>query len=208
MALPKEILQKVEKIRVWNSPYQPEINNSTSLTLLGAGKQGAVFKIDEKRCVKVYFDNESRVKELHALQLGGMAGICPKVYFWDRNYIVMEYIDSPSLIDYLHHNPLTEPLTRRILRLLDTFEEIGFNRFDHAGRHIFVMQDDSLKVIDVVHVIKDEPVWLAEKLIADMGKYAKRFLELVRQIDPVRYYRWITNPNFKKLEEKINRIDS
>ena len=205
MALSKEILQKVNQIRVWKPPYQPMIDNSTKFTLLGAGKQGAVFQIDEKRCVKIYFDNESPIKELHALQLGGKAGICPKVYFWDKKYIVMEYIDSPSLIDYLRENPLTEQLTRRILRLLDTFEEIGFNRFDHAGRHIYVMPDESLKVIDVVHVIKDEPVWLAEKLIADMGKNANLFLEHVKQMDPKRYYRWITDPNFKKLEEKINR---
>ena len=204
MVLTKESLQKIEQIRVWKPPYQPMIDNPTNFTLLGAGKQGAVFRIDEKRCVKIYFDSESPVKELYNLQLGGKAGICPKVHFWDKNYIVMEYMNSPSLIDYLSHNPLTEQLTRRILHLLDAFEQIGFNRFDHAGRHIFVTPNDNLKVIDVVHVIKDEPVWLAEKLIFDMGKNAKLFLELVKKLDPKRYNLWMSDPNFKLLEEKIN----
>jgi predicted Ser/Thr protein kinase len=205
MSLTKEILQKVEQIRVWKPTYQPVIDNPTRFTLLGAGKQGAVFRIDEKRCVKIYFDKESPARELFALQLGNKAGICPKVYFWDDYYIVMEYLHTPSLQDYLRHHPLTEQLTRRITRLLDIFEEIGFNRFDHAARHIYVTPKDNLKVIDVVHVMKDETVWLAEKLISDMGKDAELFLELVKKNNPKWYERWTQDPGFEQLGEKIKR---
>jgi predicted Ser/Thr protein kinase len=205
MTLEKDIFKKIEQIQVRKPIYQPVIENPTSFTLLGVGKQGAVFRIDEKRCVKLYFDKESPGKELYNLHLGGKAGICPKVYFWDHNYIVMEYIDSPSLQDYLQENPLTEQLTERIIQLLDTFEEIGFNRYDHAARHIYVTPKGKLKAIDVVHVIKDQPVWLAEKLISDLGKDAKPFLDLVKKMSPKWYNRWIQDPGFELLEEKIQR---
>lgn len=205
MTLEKEILEKVEQIRVWKPDYNIKIDNPTTFRLLGLGKQGMVFQIDEKRCVKIYFESESPIKELHALQLGGKAGICPKVYFWGTNYIVMEYLKVPSLLEYLNNHSVTKDLCRRIIHLLDTFEQLGFNRFDHATRHIYVLPDDKMKVIDVVHVIKKEPVWLPEKLAKGMGEDAELFVDFVKELSPKWYDRWTNDPNFESLMESIKK---
>ncbi|SDN60352.1 hypothetical protein SAMN04487897_103308 [Paenibacillus sp. yr247] len=205
MALEKEIMEKVKQIRVWKPPYNIKIDNPTTFRLLGAGKQGVVFQIDDERCVKIYFENESPIKELNALQLGGKAGICPKVFFWGTNYIVMEYLKVPSLLDYLQNYPLTKDLCRRIIHLLDTFEQLGFNRFDHATRHIYVLPGEGMKAIDVVHVIKKEPVWLPKKLIKGMGEEAELFLDFVKELSPKWYERWTNHPNFESLMESMKK---
>lgn len=205
MALEKELLKKVEQIRVWKPTYSVDIDNPTSYKLLGAGKQGVAFQIDQKRCVKMYFRQESLTRELHALQLGGKAGICPEVFLWGDHYIVMEYLNAPTLYEYLDSHPLTEALSGKIIQLLDTFENIGFNRFDHAARHIYMLPGEHLKVIDVVHVIKSQPVWLAQKLISDMEENAILFVEHVKTLSPKWYERWSKQPEFAVLMEKLKQ---
>jgi RIO-like serine/threonine protein kinase len=183
-----------------------EVSNPTSFRLIGSGAQGAVFLIDEHRCVKIYNTKQSLDRELHALQLGGKIGICPKVYFWGENFIVMEYLTHPSLFEYLEKNPLTKELTIKIIDLLDSFEKIGYNRFDHSARHIYVVPDGKWKVIDVVHIIKPQPVFLAKKLISDMGVNAEEFVRFVQEISPKWYKRWINHPGFPALMAKVKGI--
>ncbi|MEX2460161.1 MAG: hypothetical protein WD469_02470 [Paenibacillaceae bacterium] len=199
MELDKEILDKLARIRIAKVPYQVAIENPTHFQLLGQGKQGAVFQIDEERCVKIYFNNSSLKKELHALQLGGKLDICPKLYLWGDRFIVMEYLDAPSLFDYLQQQPITKPLTRRIIHLLDCFEQVGFNRFDQSARHIYLLPSGQIKVIDLVHIIKNSPVWLAEKLIKDMGDQRKQFIDYVQEISPKWYERWVNHDDFSSL---------
>lgn len=204
MHLDNRLVEKLGQIRLWRPYDNVTINNPTDFKILGQGQQGVVFRIDDKTCVKMYFFKKSLELELRALRLGAEAGICPKVYFWGDNYIVMEYIDAPSLYDYLERNPLTKELAQNIIDLLETFAAVGFNRFDHSARHIFLVPGNKMKVIDVVHVIKDKPVYLSEKLISDMRWYADDFIDFVREISPKWYERWVNHPDFAEVMEKAN----
>ncbi|WP_274366049.1 hypothetical protein [Paenibacillus thermotolerans] len=191
-----ELLGEAKRIRVRKPETIIEIDNPYGFRLIGKGKQGAVFRIDDKRCVKLYYRSESLVRELHALRLGGQAGICPEVCFWGADYIVMEYITAPSLFDELQEHGMSKRLAEKIVWLLDTFERIGYNRFDHSARHIFMMPDDRMKIIDVVHVIKPKPVYFAKKLISDMGAHAPEFIEHVAAISPKWHSLWTRHESF------------
>jgi predicted Ser/Thr protein kinase len=197
--LEQELIDKLDQIRITKPSGSVDVSNPTRFRLIGKGHQGAVFQIDEYRCVKIYSANESRQRELHALQLGGKIGICPKVYFWGENFIVMEYLTHPTLFEYLDKNPLTKELTMKIIDLLECFEKIGFNRFDHSARHIYMVPNGKMKIIDVVHMIKPKPVLLAKKLIGDMGPKAEDFVRFVQELSPKWYNRWIQHPEFPAL---------
>lgn len=201
--LKPEIIEKLDKIQISRVSRSVEVNNPTSYQMLGKGHQGAVFQIDESRCVKIYCSKIDLIRELHALQLGGKIGICPIVYFWGENYIVMEYLTDPSLLEYLQQNPLNKELAAKIVNLLDLFEKAGFNRFDHSGRHIYVSPKGTMKIIDVVHIIKPQPVYLPKKLITDMGVNAEEFVQFVKEISPKWYKRWVNDPDFSALMTKV-----
>ncbi|NHN28989.1 hypothetical protein [Paenibacillus agricola] len=199
----EDLLHKVNQIRVWKPETVIEIENPDGFRLIGKGKQGAVFQIDERRCVKIYYHSKSCQRELHTLKLGAKAGICPEIYYWDTQFIVMEYLTAPTLFDYIQQNGMTRELSERLVTLLDTFEQVGFNRFDHSARHIFIMPGDSMKVIDVVHMIKPTPVYLAKKLIGDMGMYGHDFVNFVRELSPKWYGHWSNHWEFEEVMSQL-----
>lgn len=203
MNLETELVQKLDKISIFKPSGSVEIENPTNFKLLGKGHQGAVFQIDAQRCVKIYCQVTDLDRELQGLQLGGKEGICPEVYFTGDNFIVMDYLTYPSLFEYLEKNPLSEELVARIVDLLDTFEKIGYNRFDHSARHIYITPNGKLKIIDVVHMIKLQPVLLAEKLISDLGNNAEEFLSLVKRISPKWSEIWTKHPDYPDLMMKL-----
>ncbi|MGO4890448.1 hypothetical protein ACJ2A9_22090 [Anaerobacillus sp. MEB173] len=203
MKLKKKLADKLDQISISKPSNSVAVVNPTSFKLIGKGHQGAVFQIDENRCVKIYCRKIDLERELHALELGGKVGICPKVYYSGENYIVMDYMTHPTLFEYLDKNPLDKELATRIVDLLDSFEEAGYNRFDHSARHIYVVPNEKMKIIDVVHIIKPEPVYLAEKLISDLGENAEKFLQIVQEISPKWYNRWVNDPDYPDFIMKL-----
>lgn len=197
MKLEQHIIDDINQVQVWPPPAGVQIKNPTDMPLIGYGHQGAVFGIDDARCVKIYRNEDVAARELRALQMGQEAGICPEIYGWGDRWIAMEMIKTPSLETYVLSNPLTPELTQRLLRLIDTFKEIGYTRLDHAARHIYLMPDDKLKVIDVVHSVKPhgELKRLPTKLLKGLGQHAATFLRHVRSIRPNLYWRWVRHPN-------------
>jgi predicted Ser/Thr protein kinase len=199
----QELLDKLNQIiHRLNQVNGEETKYLKKISFVGKGAQGAVYKIDAKRCVKIYVDTKHLKRELSHLQLGNTIGICPKVFLWGEDYIVMEYFSSPPLYEYLKKNPLTKELAAKIIELLDSFEAIGFNRLDHALRHIYMLPDGKLKIIDVVNSIKSVPIPLPERIMKDLGANAHDFFQFVQEISPKWYLRWTSHPDFPELMEK------
>ncbi|MXQ55159.1 hypothetical protein [Shimazuella alba] len=205
MYLQQDLIDKLDQIHITKRSNRVTIENPTKFPLIGSGAQGAVFRIDEQRCVKIYCANQSLVRELRALQLGEKIGICPKVFSWGENFIIMEYLSYPSLFEYLQTNELTKELTVKIIDVLESFEQVGFNRFDHSARHIYVVPNGKMKVIDLVHIIKPNPVLLAKKLISDMGVNKQKFVHFVQELSPKWYERWEKQPGFVALINEPNK---
>lgn len=168
------------------------VHNPTSYPLIGSGKQGAVFKISSDQCVKIHAKQKYALKESKVLEAAQESPIVAKLYEVGANYIVMEYIEGPTLFEYLKSNRvLSEKVTNQILFLLNEMNRLNFTRLDSRLNHIILTGQGELKVIDLVsHFTKkvDRPELLMIHL-KRLGLLSS-FLEQVKNIDPQSYQKW------------------
>lgn len=165
--------------------------NPTSYPLVGRGMEGAVFKLSEDHCVKIYIESEEMEKEKKAMILGQGLSFMPKLYETGHNYIVREYIDGPSLLDYIKdRGTVSEEMARQIIVMVKEMRHLGY-RVDRHPRHILVDKQQVLKVIDHVYTFdrqKSIPIRLFESL-SNFG-FMHLFLNHVKVIDSKLYSEW------------------
>ena len=168
------------------------IKNPTPLPLIGKGAQGAVFKISSDKCVKIYARQEYALQEGEVLKVAQDSPIIPRLYEVGPNYIIMEYLDGPTLFEYLQSGgDLSENIIRQILFVLKEMKRLKFTRLDADMRHFIVTEQKKLKVIDHYSSytkIRSRP----ELLVNGLKKLGilPLFLEHVKEIDLESYLEW------------------
>jgi RIO-like serine/threonine protein kinase len=128
------------------------------LELLGSGTQGRVYRIDSFRCIKVFKNRHICEDELETLLMGQMDIHFPRLYSAGENYIIRECIDGTPLNKYLLTHPLTQSLSRKIIKLYESMKKVGYARLDTAIFHIFVTPQNELKLIDTSKALKKNGV--------------------------------------------------
>jgi predicted Ser/Thr protein kinase len=181
-----------ELIKVTKGPKTLLIDNPTNYPLIGMGAQGAVFKLSEERCVKIYSNTLQAKMELEALKAGQHLAFFPRLFGYGENYIVMEYFNAPTLKEYLRNcTYIPESITRKLLYILGEMRKAQFTMVDAPLRHIFVLENEELKVIDHVNAFKRvHPVPL--KLLRDLNMMLLKesFLSQVRKFERDTYQTW------------------
>ncbi|HHV93453.1 MAG TPA: hypothetical protein GXX47_02810 [Firmicutes bacterium] len=161
------------------------------LEFIGAGKHGEVYKIDEKRCIKIYRKRRYLRLELAALQRGAEAEFFPKVYDWGRDYIVREYVPGIPLNEYLRTHPLTEEVAHQLADMVEIMRRLGFRRADTRLSHIIIDENGKLWLIDPVNTMKKSPPYPRKLLKGLMRRgMAEQFLEYIRKRYPDNYRQW------------------
>lgn len=195
-------MEDFRSIKVTKGVKTLEIDNPTSFPLIGMGAQGAVFKLSEERCVKIYTNTLQAKMELEALKAGQHLGFFPRLYEYSENYIVMEYFNAPTLKEYLRNcTIIPESITKKLLYLLSEMRKAQFTMIDAPLRHIFVLENEELKVIDHVNAFKRvHPVPL--KLLRDLNiiLLKESFLSQVRNFEPGTYKTWQKYFNENKMD--------
>lgn len=181
-----------KSIKVTKGIKTLEIDNPTVYPLIGMGSQGAVFKLSEEQCVKIYTDELQAKMEAEALKAGQSLSFFPKVYETGPNFIVMDYFNAPTLKEYLRNcTYIPESITRRLLTILQKLKEAKFTMIDAPLRHIFVLENEELKVVDHVNAFKRiHPVPL--KLLRDLNIILLKdsFLSQVKRLEPDTFNIW------------------
>lgn len=196
------MMEDFRLIKVTKGPKTLLIDNPTSYSLIGMGAQGAVFKLSEERCVKIYSSTLQAQMELEALKTGQHLSFFPRLYGYGDNYIVMEYFNAPTLKEYLRNcTYIPESFTRKLLYILNEMKKAQFTMVDAPLRHIFVLENEELKVIDHVNAFKRiHPVPL--KLLRDLNMMLLKesFLSQVRKMERETYEIW-------QQYFKVNKLD-
>ena len=196
----------MEEIKVTNLVNADvEVVNHSPLTMMGKGRQGAVFQFSDEICVKVFGNTEDCEREHYALTLGQHTNLFPKVYAKGPLYIAMEIIKGVDLREYLQSHPLTEELSMKLIDMLIIFKEIGYERIDHHKRQIYLQPDGDLKVIDVARTVWRDRVYpYPRKLLNSLGEeYKELFLSHVQALSPELYEEW---KHYIQMEEMSRQI--
>ncbi|OEH93096.1 hypothetical protein [Bacillus solimangrovi] len=168
------------------------IDNPTNFPLVGHGAQGAVFKLSEDRCVKIYENTEQAKMEQESLKAGQHLSFMPKVYETGSNYVIMDYFYAPTLKDYLKNSMhMEESMAKKLLTILKELKQAGYNVVDAPLRHIFVLENEELKLVDHVNAFyKTSPFPI--KLLRDLKLILLKesFLMHVKKLEPKLYKEW------------------
>lgn len=160
-------------------------NIPSSCPLVGKGVDGAVYRLTENNCIKIYFDNKKAAAEIKAYKAVQGSTVFPQFYGSGSNYIIIEYIDGKSLRHYLEdHRTMSESIAKQLLTILQEIKRCGFTRNDASLRHILVTKHGELKFIDHVHAFEyDQP--LPNHLFSSLKKLnlLEPFLEWVKVFD-------------------------
>ena len=185
-------MEDFKTITVTKGEKSLEIDNPTSYALIGMGAQGAVFKLSEDKCVKIYSDPVQAKMEEEALKAGQHLPFMPVVYDTGSNYIVMEYFNAPTLKEYLRNcTYIPDSIVKKLLYILKELKQAKFTMIDAPLRHIFVVGNEELKVIDHVNSFKRmHPVPL--KLLRDLKIILLKdsFLAQVKKLEPDTFNEW------------------
>lgn len=176
------------------------VENPTSYPLIGAGKHGAVFKISSDQCVKIYTKPKNVLREGEALKAAQDSPVVPKLYDVGDNYIIMEYIEGPSLKEYLEEKgTITQDITRKILALIQEMKRLNFVRVDPKLKQVIVTKEEEFRVIDHVFSYSKKKADIPVGLLAGLNNLGllNTFLEQVKLINPQSYGGW---KNFGGLE--------
>jgi len=169
------------------------LTNPTTYGLIGKGLQGAVFKLSDDRCIKIYSKKVyCRREKLVFQEVGQKSMIFPEVYESGENFIIMEYLNGPSLEEYLQKSEtISEELTREILNLITELKRLQFMRIDFSLRHTIFDKHGKLKIIDHVNSFKIQRSY-PKRLLKDLKQLGllTSFLENVNNQAPEFYEQW------------------
>jgi predicted Ser/Thr protein kinase len=190
-------LIKVERIEK-DGKKELNIHNPTTLKLIGEGSQGAVFQLDEERCVKIYVNPNAATKEGKALEAAKDTHIVPRLYEVGPNYVIMEYLKGPNLKDFLKEKKdIPESFTEQIIMIRKELKRVGFIRIKTSIGHFVVTEGNVLKAIDHSDgLTMNDPY--NPKMFRDLKKLGllDTFLEQAKKIDPEIYEDWQKNIDF------------
>ncbi|WP_338447750.1 hypothetical protein R4Z09_15985 [Niallia oryzisoli] len=185
-----------------------EVVNDSPLEMIGKGKQGAVFKVNDNICVKVFGNTEDCDREYYALSLGQHTELFPKVHHKGPLYIAMDIITGVDLREYLQSQPLSKELSIKLIDMLITFKKIGYERIDHHKRQVYLQEDGSLKVIDVARTVWRDRVYpYPRKLLNSLGNENKAmFLSHVEELAPELYNEWLHYIRMEEIAVEIYQL--
>lgn len=169
---------------------------------IGHGRNGKVYRMPDGRALKICKDSYHCTNEYNVLKRVAGSEIFPKVYERGNKYLIREYIDGECIKSYIEKNGLSEKLALNIIKMLEEFIKYKFTRIDIRGEHVYVMQDEGIKVIDTDRSYIKR-VRYPKKLFGDLMnlKVYDKFIEVLQRERPDLYKMW----SFKSKQDNGKR---
>ncbi|HHY20491.1 MAG TPA: kinase [Bacilli bacterium] len=161
--------------------------------LIGDGADGEIYQLTDHTCMKLFFKEETKKRELEALEMGQSSNVIPRLYEHGVNFIEMEYVKGISLSKKLKkEKKIEKELSEKILLMLDELKRIGFTRYDAEVRHILINEEGNLKVIDHKRALSSKQS-IPIKLLKGLKKrhVLEQFLNHVSELRPDLYNKWV-----------------
>lgn len=115
---------------------------------LGKGHEGAVYLTPEGYALKIFYKEKKAKDEVKILELVNTSRFFPKVLFIAHNMVLREYVSGVTLQKYIKEKGLSYNLSCEIVDLIEDFKRMKFKRLNIRNAHIFVDENEKIKVID------------------------------------------------------------
>lgn len=115
---------------------------------LGAGHEGAVYLTPDGRALKVFKKVSSAKEEEKILIKTKDSRFFPKAIYREGNKLLREFVEGENLYQYIEKYGLSYKLSTEIIDLIEDFKRLKFKRINIRNAHIFVDNEENIKVID------------------------------------------------------------
>jgi predicted Ser/Thr protein kinase len=162
------------------------VKNPHGFPVIGMGGHGAVLKIDDQRCIKVFVSEEiANIEKQAYLETLG-SPMMPILYEVGDKYLIIEYINGPNLKNFLLlQGNMPHSIVTELVNMFLEMERLCFLRRDESLRHILVKDNAKIKIIDHYYaftLFNPLPVKLFKQL--EELKLLEAFLEEGSKIAP------------------------
>lgn len=143
--------------------------------------------------IKRFFNNSANEvinkKEIEYLIKLSNYGLIPKIYYIDRNFVIMKFIEALPLSEYIDNDLFTESekdkIVERLYVLISKWHELGFAHGDLSLTNILITKTNKVYLIDPVMInLRNYDSEVDEKLAFKqlINRYKKSDLVDLRQI--------------------------
>lgn len=163
---------------------------------LGEGCEGKVYLTPDGKALKIFKNKKKCKSEYNLLKKVEQSSYFPKVVDVKGNCMLREFVRGISLKEYLDNNKLSRRLAANLIYLIEEFQSIGFTRLDIAARHIFVQDNEDIKVIDPRKSFTKK-VSFPRILMSDLEKAnsLENFIGILIELRPNLAKKWIKEIN-------------
>lgn len=170
--------------------------NVKECKFLGEGCEGKVYLTPDGKALKIFKNKKKCKSEYNLLKKLEQSSYFPKVLGIKENCMLREFVGGVSLKEYLENNRLSRRLAANLIYLIEEFQSIGFTRLDIAARHIFVQDNEDIKVIDPRKSFTKK-VSFPRILISDLEKAnsLESFIGMLIELRPNLAKKWISEIN-------------
>lgn len=170
---------------------------------LGEGRNGQVYLLPNGKALKIFFKQKNCKHEYEILQSANENKHFPKVYDYKENCIIREYVGGTPIKKYIETYGLSKNLIINIINLIEDFKKLGFTRLDIRSEHIFIQQDEFIKIIDPrANYTKVVPYPYSILSCLNRLGVLEAFFTTLKEIN----YELFINWNVKYLHDKDNNI--
>lgn len=168
---------------------------------LGSGHNGFVYLLPNKRVIKIFKKKRVCAEEYNILIKTRISKYFPKVYEHGPYYIVRDYASGERLDKYIKKHGINKKISFNIIKLIEEFSKLKFNRLDIRCKDLYLMDDFSINVIDPKNNYSKSVIYPRHlmKGLNNLG-VINEFLSVVRDERPKTYELW--NFRFKQYIEK------
>ena len=168
---------------------------------LGAGHNGIVYLLPNKRVIKIFKNKKVCAGEYNIFTKTRKSKYFPRVYEHGAYYIVRDYASGVRLDKYIKKHGMNKTISHNIIKLIEEFEKLKFNRLDIRCKDLYLMDDFSINVIDPKNNYSKNVIYPRHlmKGLNNLG-VIDEFLSVVCDECPKIYELW--NSKFKLYLEK------
>jgi len=155
--------------------------NVKDLVFLGKGVEGRVFLTPDGNVLKAYSHGSLCKREYKVLKRVEGKKYFPKIIECKGQFMLREYVKGTPIREYIQENGLSRKLSLNLIEFAEELEKLQI-RLDGLSKHVFIQEDESIKVVDP----RRKKIYMYKSLLLTLKKLEvlEDFLKILEEERP------------------------